>query len=103
MTTPPQTNAQGQAQDAHGATEETFLKALDAEMAKVEVFTLQKVTELREKIGATEKNIQTSAGNNKQSKTDPLAKDMDQLMEQAEDIAEDFLRLEKFVNINFMG
>lgn len=103
LTTPPQTNAQGQAQDAKGATEETFLKALDAEMAKVESFTLQKVMELREKIQATEANIQASIGNNKQSKTDPLAKDMDQLVEQAEDIAEDFLRLEKFVNINFMG
>ena len=100
---PPQTNAQGLAQDAHGATEETFLKALDADMAKVERFTLQKVTELREKIKATEQNIQTSISSNKQSNSEPLPKDMEKLIEEAEDIAEDFLRLEKYVNINFMG
>ena len=101
MTTPPQTNAQGLAQDSKGATEETFLRKLDAEMAKVENFTLKKVTELREKIRATETNIKE--GTDKFNKTDPLAANRASLMKQAEEIAEDFLRLEKYVNINFMG
>lgn len=103
MTTPPQTNAQGLAQDVHGATEELFLKALDAEMSKVETFTLKKVTELRDKIRASEQNIKASAGKNKEGKGDPLDKDMDGLLEEAEKIADEFLRLEKYVNINFMG
>lgn len=103
LSIPAQTNSRGQAATFDGATEETFLKALDAEMAKVEKFTLQKVTDLRDKIQTLEQNIKASNGNNNTQSKDPLAKDMDQLMVQAEDIAEDFLRLEKFVNINFMG
>ncbi|CAB9510894.1 Vacuolar transporter chaperone 4 [Seminavis robusta] len=103
LTTPPQTNAQGLAADVKGETEETFLKALDGEMAKVESFTLKKVTALRDKIRATEGNIRDSTDIAK-SNGDPLAKDSrERLLDQAEDIAEDFLRLEKFVNINFMG
>lgn len=101
LTTPPQTNAQGLATDTKGATEETFLKKLDAEMGKVENFTLKKVTELREKIRSTEANIKD--GTDKSHPSDPLAKTRSKLMIEAEEIAEDFLRLEKYVNINFMG
>jgi SPX domain protein involved in polyphosphate accumulation len=91
------------AADLKGETEETFLKALDAEMAKVESFTLKKVTELRDKIRATEAAIREST-ELARSSDDPLAKDSkEKLSHQAEDIADDFLRLEKYVNINFMG
>jgi SPX domain protein involved in polyphosphate accumulation len=103
LTTPPQTNAQGLAQESDGITEETFLKALDAEMAKVEAFTLKKVTELREKIRSTESNIRVSSEDTTNNSSSPLDKDMDGLLEQAEVIAKDFLNLEKYVNINFMG
>ena len=103
LTTPPQTNAQGLAADLKGETEETFLKALDAEMAKVEAFTLKKVTQLRDKLRAIEGAIRESTDKIKTS-NDPLAKDsLEKLSLQAEEIADDFLRLEKYVNLNFMG
>lgn len=102
MTIPAPTNAQGLASSGT-ETEENFLKALDSEMAKVEKFTLEKVMELRTKIRATEENIRSSTNENKESNNDPMEKDMESLNKQAEDIAEKFLRLEKYVNINFMG
>lgn len=101
LTTPPPTNAQGLASDTKAATEESFLKKLDAEMAKVENFTLKKVTELREKISAIEINIRE--GKDENYPEDPLAQSRNKLMDEAEIIASDFLRLEKYVNINFMG
>jgi len=102
LTIPAPTNAQGLASSGT-ETEENFLKALDSEMAKVEKFTLEKVMELRTKIRATEENIRSSTNENKESNNDPMEKDMESLNKQAEDIAEKFLRLEKYVNINFMG
>ncbi|KAL3938349.1 MAG: hypothetical protein SGARI_001775 [Bacillariaceae sp.] len=62
---------------------------MDFELANVEKFTLQKVSELRKKIDDTEKAI------GKESKDDSLAR--------ADEISNDFLLLEKYVNINFMG
>lgn len=72
-------------------------------MAKVEAFTLKRVTELREMIRATEGRIRVSSEDKSNHSTEPLAEDMDGLLEQAEEIADNFLRLEKYVNINFMG
>jgi SPX domain protein involved in polyphosphate accumulation len=89
LTTPPQTNARGLAQTNSTTTEETFLKLVDAELTKVEKFTLEKVTDLRQKISDAEHAVGKE--------------DKEQIKERADTIAEDFLRLEKFVNINFMG
>lgn len=89
MTTPPPTNAQGLAQASHTMTEEIFLKKIDKELTEVEKFTLEKVTELREKIQEAEASIEKAANEN--------------VLELADAIADDFLRLEKYVNINFMG
>ena len=89
LTTPPQTDARGNAVDNTTFTEEQFLSKMDSELAKVEKFTLQKVGELRTKIDDTEKAI----GN--EPKDDSLAR--------ADEISNDFLLLEKYVNINFMG
>jgi SPX domain protein involved in polyphosphate accumulation len=89
LTTPPQTDARGNAVDNTTTTEEQFLSKMDYELAKVEKFTLQKVSELRAKIVDTEKAIGT------ESKEDSLAR--------ADEISNDFLLLEKYVNINFMG
>jgi SPX domain protein involved in polyphosphate accumulation len=89
MTAPPQTNAQGLDTSQVTVTEESFLRTLEGEMLKVEKFTLEKVTELRNKISETEQSLQ------KNSHATSLAK--------ADEIANDFLRLELYVNINFMG
>ena len=87
MTVPPQTDARGLAVSNQTVTEEEFLLKMDFELAKVEKFTLQKVSELRKKIEDVE------AANKSTHKN----------MEKADEIANDFLRLEKYVNINFMG
>ena len=87
---PPQTNARGLAMDNTTATEESFLKLVDAELSKVEKFTLAKVTILRQKIVEAEG-------------MDEKGKDKEKMRKLADTIAEDFLRLEKYVNLNFMG
>ena len=95
LTMPPPTNSHGvylQDQDA-AVTEEMFLKTMDDQMFKVEKFTLEQVTLLRTKLKAVEKSLD-KAGNS--SAIDKLAVETDE-------IAEQFLRLEKYVNINFMG
>ena len=89
MTTPPPTNARGLAQNNSTATEEAFLKMIEAELSKVEKFTLEKVTEVRQKIVEAENTVGTG--------------DDEKVKEQADSIAGDCLRLEKYVNINFMG
>lgn len=90
LTTPPPTNARGLAQAINTITEESFLKKIDHELTKVEDFTLSRVTELRNKIKEAEDMIVGNTGN-------------DKVTELADSIADDFLRLEKYVNINFMG
>lgn len=95
MTAPPQTNASGQDSSKVPITEEAFLKLLEQDMVKVETFTLQKVTEIRNKIQQAESQIHNK---NDASKWDPLRTEA-----QADEIADDFLRLEMYVNINFMG
>jgi len=89
LTTPPQTNARGLAMDNTTATEESFLKLIDAELTKVEKFTLEKVTELRQKIADAESMDKS--------------KEKEKIRKLADTIADDFLRLEKYVNLNFMG
>ena len=86
MTVPPQTDARGLAVNNQTTTEEDFLHMIDVELAKVEKFTLKQVGALRSKIEAIETMAQ-----------------IDRDMDKADEIANDFLRLEKFVNINFMG
>lgn len=104
MTAPPQTNAQGLDMSCINLTEDDFLKLLESDMQKVEKFTLTKVTELRDLIGRTEAKLNEAmvvSGKNSQPTLDPLSKSEITLM--ADEIATTFLRLEKYVNINFMG
>jgi len=96
LTTPPPTNARGVAQDDKTAvTAEAFFNSVDAEMAKVEVFTLKQVTELRKDIGSIEQAL------NKLDLDNETA--VEAVREGTDRLAQAFLRLEKYVNINFMG
>jgi SPX domain protein involved in polyphosphate accumulation len=101
MTAPPQTNAQGNDTSKVGPiTEESFLKLIESEMAKVESFTVTKVTNLRALISETEsllKQTETS-GSKGEREWDATVVDG-----KANTIADEFLRLEKYVNLNFMG
>lgn len=95
MTAPPQTNAQGLDTSKVDITEENFLRYLENEMVKVETFTLQKVTELRNKLGDAEQLL-----NQKREPSEEVKRNLES---KADTIANDFLRVEKYVNINFMG
>jgi SPX domain protein involved in polyphosphate accumulation len=92
---PPPTNAYGvyNQDQAAAVTEEMFLKTMDDQMFKVEKFTLDQVTILRAKLKGVEKNLNSSSN----------AAVNEKLANETDEIAEDFLRLEKYVNINFMG
>lgn len=92
MTVPPQTDARGLAVVNQTVTEELFLRRIDVELAKVETFTLRQVGELRSKIEGIETKVKSDAAQAKEVTLD-----------KADEIANDFLRLEKYVNINFMG
>jgi SPX domain protein involved in polyphosphate accumulation len=95
MTAPPQTNASGQDSSKISITEEAFLSLLETDMAKVERFTLSRVTDLRAKIREADALLTRTKDTNDWNP---------QLMEtKADEIAEAFLRLEKYVNLNFMG
>lgn len=89
LTIAPPTNARGVPLLSFHTTEETFTKAMDIEMQKVEIFTLTKVTELRQQLSAVE------------TKLGKLPKE--EIIKSTDEIAEAFLVLEKYVNINFMG
>jgi SPX domain protein involved in polyphosphate accumulation len=94
MTAPPPTNQQGLDTSKVELTQESFLTLLEREMMKVEKFTLQQVTKLREQITKAEQLVKSN-----NTKGQHLA----DLEKAADEIANHFLRLEKYVNINFMG
>jgi SPX domain protein involved in polyphosphate accumulation len=98
MTAPPQTNAQGNDTSKVPITEESFLQLIESEMAKVERFTVTKVTNLRQLISETEALLKVV-----DSKAGAPAWDADTVDGKANTIADEFLRLEKYVNLNFMG
>ena len=91
LTIAPPTDARGLPQSSFHTTEETFNNALGSEMVKVENFTLVQVTELRQAL------------DNVEAKLKRLPLQEEEIQQQADDIAQSFLTLEKYVNINFMG
>lgn len=94
MTAPPQTNAQGLDTSKVEITEEAFHTLLESEMLKCEKFTLQRVTEIRDKLTQAEDLVSSSNGSERSKNA---------ISKKADEVAEYFLRLEKYVNINFMG
>ena len=97
LTAPPPTNQAGRmlTKDDPTVNEEDFYSKIDAQLAKVEAFTLQRVTELRSDISLIEKEV---AGVSKLSESE-----VERIRELADEVARAFLTLEKYVNINFMG
>ena len=99
LTAPPPTNAAGvvihQSIRGQEITEENFYACIDAQLVKVEAFTLEKVTELRSNISSLENEVK---GLNKDND-----REVERVREKADEVAKSFLILEKYVNINFMG
>ena len=98
MTAPPPTNAAGRqlTADDPPVTEENFYSCIDAQLAKVESFTLEQVTKLRADITAVETDVKALPDGVSQSRKDKIRA-------KADEVAHSFLVLEKYVNINFMG
>lgn len=68
----------------------------------MESFTLQKVTELRSNIASLEQEVRSALAS-KDSGGKHDEDDVERIRKKADDAATDFLILEKYVNINFMG
>ena len=78
-------------------TDETFFRQMDAELAKVEQFTLTQVNKLREEIDVIEQTLKSPAD------VQSAAADRSKIQTMVDAVAEEFLHLEKYVNLNFMG
>jgi len=82
---------------ATSITDEAFFSKMDAELSKVEQFTLQQVNKLREEIDAIEKDMYDKATDLSDSGTHS------KIQSKTDAVAAEFLHLEKYVNLNFMG
>lgn len=101
LTAPPPTNAAGRQLTKLDSqlTEEDFYSCIDAQLAKVEAFTLQKVTELRANIAAVEREADALGADG----GDRSPARVEGLTERTEGVGKEFLVLEKYVNLNFMA
>jgi SPX domain protein involved in polyphosphate accumulation len=97
LTLPRPTNSAAQPIEAsHESNQEGFFHLLDQEMKKIENFTKKKVQEIRLVIAEVERQIPTQ----KSASTEAL---VDTLKVRLEKAGEDFLKLEKYVNLNITG
>lgn len=93
------------------AMEELFFKTLDAEMRKVEGFTNTMVDELKARLNSLQERISyakagslSTPSNTTISTSDSERKETTQdIKKKADEIGVELLRLEKYVNVNFMG
>jgi SPX domain protein involved in polyphosphate accumulation len=92
------TNATVASGTSDAITDETFFRQMDAELAKVEEFTLTQVNKLREEIDVIEQTLKSSGDG--RGSTDA---DRGKVQTMVDSVAGDFLELEKYVNLNFMG
>uniref|UniRef100_A0A383VD06 SPX domain-containing protein n=1 Tax=Tetradesmus obliquus TaxID=3088 RepID=A0A383VD06_TETOB len=79
------------------AAEERFFQKLEAEVEKVGKFTQRVVAELRQRLA----NLQPKA--DKAAAAAGATDEKERLMEEAKLIGEDYLQLEKYANLNYMG
>jgi SPX domain protein involved in polyphosphate accumulation len=99
LSAPPPSDASGEVLQDESSTEEDFYNLLDAEMAKVETFTQTQVKILRDQIAEAETLANVAVA----STNDDTKEKINVVKEKSDVVAEGFLRLEKYVNINFMG
>lgn len=97
LTLPRPTNSAAQPIKAsHESNQEGFFSVLDQEMKKIENFTKKKVEEIRRVIQDVERQIPST----KDVKKESLFENLRVRLEKA---GEDFLKLEKYVNLNITG
>ena len=80
------------AQNRRDFSEEEFFKCLDAEVEKVGAFTVELVSGLRERLSAVQERARTVR-----------PEETAALLEEAKQVGDQFLQLEKYVNLNYMG
>ncbi len=83
------------------SAEERFFKRLEAEVSKVGAFTAELVSSLRNKMSVLQAEVAKVVD---KAHDDPEAeKQRKALLEEAKKYADEFLALEKYVNLNYMG
>ena len=97
LSMPPPTNKMGKPitdlnKGIDEVTQENFFRKVDEELMKVEDFTTSKVKQLRDGLENVEAVTKTNKG-----------KEMAGIKEQIDGIGDEFLKLEKYVNLNFTG
>lgn len=84
-------------ENARDSSEEKFFQKLEEEVDKIGTFTSEKVQELRSRLYQLQQRVDgEQAGSSKGRKEG-------ELLEEAKDIGDQFLQLEKYVNLNYMG
>ncbi len=84
------------------SAEERFFRRLEAEVSKIGKFTEELVSQLRAKMSGMQAEAVTLLGSAKEGGSlDPKLKA--KLLEEAKRFGDDFLALEKYVNLNYMG
>lgn len=102
LSTPLPTTVEGVQLDTITSQEE-FFSLLDQEMKKIETFTKERVDEYREALVTIERRIDELIA--KYPDRDEMMRDpeTDQCRQVVQSCGNSFLRLEKYVNLNFMG
>jgi SPX domain protein involved in polyphosphate accumulation/uncharacterized membrane protein YidH (DUF202 family) len=106
LSVPPPTNAAAQpvsesnARERGGSvgdvTQESFYEVLETEMKKIETFTKNTVREMRNLLQEIEQQTSELVSNDNEEKRKELT-------ERTKAVGKDFLKLEKYVNLNFSG
>lgn len=81
------------AADKRDSAEERFFQKLEAEVEKCGTFTARLVGELRERLKQLQGRVRAGADEAQRA----------ELLEEAKAIGDEFLQLEKYVNLNYMG
>lgn len=96
---------------AHDTAEERFFRRLEAEVSKIGAFTAELVAQIRTRLMRLQSRISKlgskagdgEAGPSATTSNDEALKEEEAALQEAKDIADEFLALEKYVNLNYMG
>lgn len=88
----------------HDTAEERFFRRLEAEVAKIGAFTAELVAQLRARLSRLQADVAKRTSESASTSNGNRHGGVDQaLLQEAKDIGDEFLALEKYVNLNYMG
>lgn len=85
-----------------GTAEEKFYRKLDEELQKIGDFSVSQMTQLRTRIGNLSEQVEAFVARC-QGGVDKESDEYKRLQAEAKAIGSDYLAMEKFVNLNYMG